>query len=121
MAVYRERIEQALASLLGAGFKVIDLIEAPEAFGNTRITIASSRLMARFTSDRGQLFVDVASPTQKDQWYDLSEVLTDAKFVEEAGPWVSAHAAVAALERHHLLLSERIANPAFMGNLHARA
>ena len=63
MAEYRERMEQALAPLLGAGFKVIDIIEAPQAFGNTRITIASSRLVARFTSDRGQLLVDVANPT----------------------------------------------------------
>jgi hypothetical protein len=83
MAVYRDQMEHAIAPLIGRGFTVVGVLEAPKAFGNTELVLASKDLKLRFISDRGQTFVDVAR-TEAPGWYDLSEVQRSAM---KAMPW----------------------------------
>jgi hypothetical protein len=94
--------------------------EATHSFGDVRIVLASERFSLRFTSDRGQLFVDVAPPRSVDLWYDLSEVLKAAGMRSVAGPYESAEAAVDEVETHEALIIGRFADASFLSNLVAR-
>jgi hypothetical protein len=57
MAIYRDLIGAAIKRLFARGFAITECMEVAQNFGDARIVIASDKLMLRFTSDRGQLFV----------------------------------------------------------------
>lgn len=120
MAIYHDRIEAAIKPLLARGFRVTESTETPQSFGDTRVVVTSDRLWLRFTSDRGQLFVDVAAPLLVDGWFDLSELLELEGLRAAAGPWESAKAAVDELEEHEVLIERRIGDRSLTSNLVAR-
>jgi hypothetical protein len=119
VATHRERIEAAIQRLRARGFSVTEVIEAPKSFGDTRLTLASDRSWVRFTSDRGQLFVEVTARPQGG-WYDLGELLALAGVGGEAGPWESAGAAVDELERREALVVGLLGDETFTSKLRAR-
>lgn len=117
MAMYRERLEAALKPLLCRGFAVTELKEVQQNFGDTRIVLASDRLQLRFTSDRGQLFVDIAPPQSENGWYDLSEFLKIAGLRSTAGPWESAQVAIDEIEKHESLITSGVGDHRFASRL----
>ena len=120
MAIYLELIEAAIKPLIERGFAVTECVEAAQNFGDARIVLASDKLMVRFTSDRGQLLVDVAPSHSVDRWYGLSELFKLVGMTGEAGPWESARAAVDELEKHEVLIVRRVSDPDFTSRLVAR-
>lgn len=47
----------------------------PKHFGNSIIELRGDTIWIRVVRDRGQVFVDIASPVDPDNWYDLERVL----------------------------------------------
>jgi len=119
MAVYRDQIEHAIAPLLGLGFTVVGVLEAPKAFGNTELVLASSALKLRFISDRGETFVDVAR-TDAPGWYDLSEVLAASGQRPAAGPWDTPDLAVAEFQKNEAVVGQLLADDARRARLNVR-
>jgi hypothetical protein len=52
-------------------FRIVEERHEPESFGNSFVILESSELRIRFIRDRGQIFADVASCIEPEQWWNL--------------------------------------------------
>jgi hypothetical protein len=119
MPTYLQVIEAAIRPLLDGGWYVVEDRYEPQHFGNGRIVLCTERLplRLRFTSDRGQLFVEVA---RGPGWYALDEILALAGESVTPGPWSSAADATSAFIRSEEMLFTRLADAPFVARLVAR-
>lgn len=60
MDTSREMIEMAIAPLLRRRYVVVSTRESMSGFGDVEIQLRSAGVTVRLTSDRAQIFVDVA-------------------------------------------------------------
>lgn len=81
------------------GFRVVEDHFDPRSFGNSFVTLESSKVLVRFVRDRGQISAEVASICEARTWWNLEHVceLIVGRYVEP-GFELSA---VAALLRNH--------------------
>ncbi len=95
---------RAIRRLLVHGFRTISEQYADYNLGNICIDLESPQLGLRFTSDRGQYFVEVRNLAD-DEWFDEHTVLTFLGAQESAQELIqqerkSAEGAVSAVEQH---------------------
>lgn len=72
----KQQVIETCPWLIGElAFRVVDDEYRPESFGDSFVTLESPVLRIRFLRDRGQIFVELASPTAPEKWRDLTFVL----------------------------------------------
>lgn len=71
VALKEEMLERVPWLLEELGFRIVDERYDPQSFGNSLVTLESDSLRVRFVRDRGQVFADVASPSDPDRWWQL--------------------------------------------------
>src|SRR4051812_6015247 len=103
---YRQRIETAFEPLIKNGFSVASTLHDPESFGNTQIVLVSDAFKMRFTCDRGQYFLELATLTSS-SWYALTDILyLLGKRNDVQGFWEEPEDAVTQFNLHKMLLWE---------------
>jgi hypothetical protein len=70
----RELTEQVPRFFDELGFRIVQDEYDANSFGNSVLTLESHELRLRFIRDRGQLFGEVASPSEPDNWWNLEDV-----------------------------------------------
>jgi hypothetical protein len=72
----KQEISESIPGLLEElGLHVVEDQYFPTSFGNSDVTLQSSRLLVRFVRDRGQVWAEVAPPTAPTSWWPLGFVL----------------------------------------------
>jgi len=95
---------RAVRPLLDHGFRTVSELYADYNLGNICIELESSQLGLRFTSDRGQYFVEVRNLADE-EWFDEHTVLTFLGAQEAAEELIQqkrqlAEGAVSAVDQH---------------------
>jgi hypothetical protein len=103
-------VERSFAKLIAErGFRVLVGGYEREDFGNALVVLESDSYSIRLIRDRGQVFVELASPEEPGNWYGLGRVLAVLRGEpEEEETWsgsVNLDDAAAVLEKYHAGLS----------------
>ncbi|MGO8741845.1 MAG: hypothetical protein ACLQUR_05535 [Limisphaerales bacterium] len=70
----QELIEQQPWLFQELNFKIVEDTYASKDFGNSFVTLESSSLRVKFIRDRGQIFIEVASPFDPDNWWNINDI-----------------------------------------------
>lgn len=69
-----EIVEQLPWLLDELGFRVVEERYTPDSFGNSLVILESVAFRLRLVRDRGQIFADIAAPSNPDKWWNLEHV-----------------------------------------------
>jgi hypothetical protein len=73
---FRRKVGSAFAKApFGREFRMLSGGYAAEDFGNAIVVLESEDYSIRFVRDRGQVFIDLASPSDPGNWHGLGRVL----------------------------------------------
>ena len=110
---FHKTIERAFREVAARyGFRVIPGGYDAAAFGNSLVVLESGDYSMRIVRDRGQVFVEIASPLDPGNWYGLGKVLAvvhgnTEDEVQYSGP-INPDDAASVIERHHAHFVERL-------------
>jgi len=67
-------VEMLFANFSKYGFNIISAFLHYESFGDFEIILESKLYRLRFIKDKGQLFIDIASMTKKNEWQNIFDI-----------------------------------------------
>ena len=70
----QELIEQQPWLFQELTLKIVDDAYSSEHFGDSFVTLESSSLRVIFIRDRGQIFIEVASPFDPENWWNINDI-----------------------------------------------
>lgn len=108
---FHKDVERSFGRLIGEHcFRVLAGGYEAEDFGNALVVLESDGYSIRLVRDRGQVFVELASPEDPGNWYGLGRVLVALRGKpEEEELWsgsVNLDDAASVIEKYHAGLSE---------------